>query len=74
MTPAATRASTDDACASRKPTPRTVKLVHQTYQPSKAELEADARIKGVTFKQAIAALVRPVRIRRVWPKPRPSAK
>ena len=52
---------------------RTVEIIHQSYQPSKAELEADARIKGVTFKQAIAALVRPVRIRRVRPRPRPSS-
>ena len=44
-----------------------VEIVHQSYQPSKAELEADRRIKGVTFKQAIAAMVRPVRIRRVPP-------
>ena len=41
-----------------------VEIVRQSYQPSKAELEADARIKG-TFKQAIDALLRPVRIRRV---------
>ena len=41
-----------------------VEIVIQSYQPSKAELEADARIKG-TFKQAIDALLRPVRIRRV---------
>ena len=51
-----------------KPQPRTVEIVHQSYQPSKVELEADRRIKGVTFKQAIAALVRPVRIRRVKAK------
>ena len=44
---------------------RTVEIVHQSYQPSKAELEADVRIKGVSFKQAIKTLVRPVQIRRV---------
>ena len=49
-----------------KPRP-TIDLVHQSYQPSKAELEADVRLKG-TFKQAIQALLRPVRIRRVRPK------
>ena len=48
-----------------KPTRPTVEVVHQSYQPSKVELEADARVKGVTFKQAIQALVRPVQIRRV---------
>ena len=42
-----------------------VEIVQQSYQPSKAELEADRRIKGVTFKQAIQTLMRPVRIRRV---------
>ena len=49
----------------KKPTKPTTQVVHQSYQPSKAELEADARIKGVSFKQAILALVRPVQIRRV---------
>ena len=53
-----------------KQTPPEVRIVHQSYQPSKAELDADLRIKG-TFKQAIQALLRPVRIRRVRPKPRP---
>ena len=47
-----------------------VEIVHQSYQPSKAELEADVRLKG-TFKQAIQALLRPVRIRRVRSKSRP---
>ena len=47
--------------------PRPINLVHQSYQPSKAELEADVRIKGVSFKQAIQALLRPVRIRRMRP-------
>ena len=41
-----------------------VELPSQSYQPSKAELDADLRLKG-TFKQAIDALLRPVRIRRV---------
>ena len=46
-----------------------INLVHQSYQPSQAELNADLRITG-TFKQAIQALLRPVQIRRQWPKPR----
>ena len=46
-----------------------VEIVQQSYQPSKADLEADVRLKG-TFKQAIQALIRPVRIRRVRPRPR----
>ena len=45
----------------------TTELVSQNYQPSKAELEADLRAKG-TFAQAIKALLRPVRIRRVKPR------
>ena len=45
-----------------------VELPPQSYQPSKAEIEADARIAGVTFKQAIEGLLRPVRIRRVTRK------
>ena len=51
----------------KEPKPKTVELVKSNYQPSKAELEADLRIKG-TFKQAIQALTRPVRIRRVVTK------
>ena len=46
-----------------------VELPPQPYQPSKAELEADLRLKG-TFKQAIQAVLRPVRTRRLRPKPR----
>ena len=46
-----------------------VELPPQSCQPSKAELEADVRLKG-TFKQAIQAVLRPVRIRRLRPKPR----
>ena len=45
----------------------TIELVPQDYQPSKAELEADLRIKG-TFEQGIKALLWPVKIRRVKPK------
>ena len=41
-----------------------VKLPPQSYQPSKAELEADTRLEG-TFEKAIKAIVRPVQIRRV---------
>ena len=51
----------------KKPKPQTVELVKSNYQPSKAEMEADLRIKG-TFKQAIQALIRPVRIRQVVTK------
>ena len=49
--------------------PRTVEFAPQSYQPSKAELEADLRLKG-TFKQAVKAVLRPVKIRRVTPKER----
>ena len=41
-----------------------VELPQQSYQPSKADLEADVRLEG-TFKHAIEAVLRSVRIRRV---------
>ncbi|MCY4137775.1 MAG: hypothetical protein OXF56_05865 [Rhodobacteraceae bacterium] len=44
--------------------PREVEIVRPDYQPSKAELEADARIDA-TFEEAIDALCRPVDIRYV---------
>ena len=50
-----------------KPTLQTVQVVPQPYQPSKAELSADLRIKG-TFKQGVQALSRPVRLQRALPK------
>lgn len=39
-----------------------VEVVHPSYQPSKAELEADTRVDA-TFEEAVQALVRPVRVR-----------
>ena len=54
---------------STKPTPPEIQVVHHSYQPSKAELEADLRLKG-TFKAAVKALLRPVRVRQVMP-PKP---
>ena len=39
-----------------------VEVVKPSYQPSKADLEADLRVPA-TFKDAIKALVRPVKIR-----------
>ena len=44
--------------------PREVEIVSPDYQPSKAELEADARVDA-TFEEAVAALCRPVSIRYV---------
>ncbi len=41
--------------------PRKVKIVHPSYQPSRAELREDLRLPA-TFDQAIKALVRPVKI------------
>ena len=35
---------------------------HHTYQPSKAELEADIRVPA-TFKEAVSALAQPVEIK-----------
>ena len=44
--------------------PRKVEIVNPDYQPSKAELEADARVDA-TFEEAVAALCQPVSIRYV---------
>ena len=44
--------------------PREVTVVHPSYQPSKAELEADLRVEA-TFEEAVDALTQPVRIRHV---------
>lgn len=44
--------------------PREVKIVHPSYQPSKAELEADLRVEA-SFEEAVDALAQPVRIRHV---------
>ncbi len=47
-----------------KPEPREVHIVHHDYQPSKAQLEADARVEA-SFEEAVDALTQPVRIRNV---------
>ncbi len=47
-----------------KPEPREVHIVHNDYQPSKTQLEADARVEA-TFEEAVDALAQPVRIRNV---------
>lgn len=49
--------------------PPVVEVVHPSYQPSKAELEADMRVNA-TFEEAVQALVRPVRIRYVSRPPK----
>ena len=47
-----------------------VQVPHLEYQPTAKELREDLRLKG-TFKDAVKALVRPVRVRQVMPpKPR----
>ena len=51
------------------PKPREIELPHHAYQPSRAELRADSRLKG-TFQDAIKARVRPVRVRKVMPRKR----
>ena len=52
-----------------KQEPHEVKVMHPSYQPSKAELEADLRVEA-TSEEAVDALAQPVRIRHV---PRPGA-
>ena len=44
--------------------PREVAIAHPSYQPSKAELEADMRVEA-SFEEAVDALTRPVRMRYV---------
>ena len=46
-----------------------VRVPNPSYQPSAKELREDLRLKG-TFKNAIKALVSPVRVRQVMP-PKP---
>lgn len=41
-----------------------VEVVKPTYQPSKAELDADLRVDA-TFEQAVKALSKPVNIKHV---------
>ena len=45
-----------------KPKPRDVEIVRSTYQPGKAELEADMRVDA-TFEETVDALAQPVNIR-----------
>ena len=51
----------------KKSEPPTVRLIHSSYQPSKAELEQDLRIDA-TFEELTAAVVRPVKIRYAMPE------
>ncbi len=44
-----------------------VEVPHPSYQPNARELNEDLRLNG-TFEDAIKALIRPVKIRRVMPK------
>ena len=50
--------------------PRQVDIVKPTYQPSKAELNEDARVNA-TFEEAVDALTRPVQINYI---PRPKSR
>lgn len=47
-----------------RPDPVEVEIAQSTYQPSKAELEDDARVDA-SFEEALDALVMPARIKRV---------
>ena len=46
--------------------PKTVKVPDSSYQPSRAELRDDLRLKG-TFEDAVKALVKPVNVQRMMP-------
>ena len=56
----------------KTPPPRIVDVVAPTYQPSKAELEEDMRVRA-TFEEAVSALAQPVTVNYIpRPKRRPS--
>lgn len=42
-----------------------VEIVNYSYQPSKAELSEDVRLKGTLERAAWAALVQPINLRRI---------
>ncbi len=48
----------------KKRGPHEVKVVHPSYQPSKAELKEDVRLDA-TFEEAVDALAQPVSIRHI---------
>ena len=50
--------------AKSRPDPVDVEIAQSAYQPSKAELDGDARVDA-SFEEALDALVMPVRIKRV---------
>ena len=45
-----------------------VKVPDPSYQPSRAQLRRDQRIKGATFDQAVGALTKSVKVKYVKPK------
>ena len=51
----------------KSPTPQEVEVPHPSYQPTTKELNKDLRLPG-TFKDAVKALLRPVKVRKVMPK------
>lgn len=46
---------------------QTIDVPSSSYQPSKEELQKDLRMPG-TFKDAIKAIVKPVKVRSVMPR------
>ncbi|MCY4531178.1 MAG: hypothetical protein OXC84_02415 [Gammaproteobacteria bacterium] len=46
---------------------KTIDVPDPSYQPTRKELQEDLRLKG-TFEDAVKALVRPVKIRKVMPR------
>ncbi len=55
--------------AKPKPDPPTVRLVHHSYQPSRAELEQDHRVDA-TFEEIAKAVTRTVRVEFYKPGPK----
>ncbi len=61
-----------DAEMPKKPARPVVEIPEQSYQPSVKELNEDIGLSG-TFEDAVKALVRPVKVRRV-PRGKPPKK
>lgn len=45
-----------------------VRVPDPSYQPSRAQLRQDQRIKGATFDQAVGALTKTVKVKYVKPQ------
>ena len=53
----------------KKPEPPTVRLIHHSHQPSKAELEQDHRVES-TFEEIAKAVTRTMKVESYKPSQR----